>query len=898
MLQSRVKWILSLSGTIMIVLICYAAFAQARRPLTQGASSASDVWPAADETNPEYVRERLGLNEPFGTGPGQLSSKEFAQALVAARASAPSALLSTGSWTFAVPPPLANDFGGGASARIDAIAVDPSNADIVYTGSEGGLAKSTDAGGTWNYLSDSLLSQSIRSIAVDPIRPSIIYAGTGTNQGYGMGIYRSANSGLSWVLLGTSQFSGETVDKIAIDPATAGSTTTTTLYASVVASCPPSGMCHSVWKSTNSGSNWSQIKPSTGGAGAPPFTHYDIAIMPISGRPSRVFVTAPDGVFSGLGDGGWTLIHSLPHGDSTSSLAAVSHVLFLAYKESNGNTTIAKSYDFGSSWTGQSQPCASTTPFPCADVGTFGVDPVHPNRIFVGGGGLLVYSLDDGNWHNSCEPGANCVHPDIRSIAFCPTNSQRNYLGTDGGIYRADYSGSGPMNWLDKNQNLPGCLMGGLSIGPDDHITMGNQDNGTQLGWATRPPPPWSMICGGDGGSKPQIDQNNSNEFYFTALSYGAHVCDGLPCGSAGYVKKVVNGVWSNITPPEACGESQGYFAALFAAPANWQRVVMGFQNVYRSVNSGGQPVRIGGGPSGIDPGRVVVAVYEAPSNTNVIYALTSSASHLSFGGQRVFVTTNANSVNPPPAWTDVTYAPLPDGLQAVVVDPSDSQTTYLATASGVYKTSNTGSTWSKLNPPANVIYRDVAIDPVNHLHIFAASHAGVFASTDGGATWPGMPAGIPAGMAVTSLSLNATSRHLAAATYGRGAYILDLGEVRQAEAGVLTGCYIQADPNASGGYRVDGISSLGDNVAFNNFTQTTQITIRYASPYTGTFGLYVSGTRVASIPITATGPYPQGWTIFTEKIINVSIPANVTVKFQYDAGDVGINLDYIMIAR
>jgi hypothetical protein len=152
--------------------------------------------------------------------------------------------------------------------------------------------------------------------------------------------------------------------------------------------------------------------------------------------------------------------------------------------------------------------------------------------------------------------------------------------------------------------------------------------------------------------------------------------------------------------------------------------------------------------------------------------------------------------------------------------------------------------------------------------------------------------------MAVTSLSLNATSRHLAAATYGRGAYILDLGEVRQAEAGVLTGCYIQADPNASGGYRVDGISSPGDNVAFNNFTQTTQITIRYASPYTGTFGLYVNGTRVASIPITATGPYPQGWTIFTEKIINVTIPANATVKFQYDTGDVGINLDYVIIAR
>lgn len=123
-------------------------------------------------------------------------------------------------------------------------------------------------------------------------------------------------------------------------------------------------------------------------------------------------------------------------------------------------------------------------------------------------------------------------------------------------------------------------------------------------------------------------------------------------------------------------------------------------------------------------------------------------------------------------------------------------------------------------------------------------------------------------------------------------------GTLLEAESGTLTGCYPQADPNASGGYRVDGISANGDNVKFTNFPGTTQIRFRYASPNTGTFGLYVNGTRVASIPITSTGPYPVGWTIFTEKTVNVTpaIPENATVKFQYDTGDVGINLDYVIV--
>jgi len=125
-------------------------------------------------------------------------------------------------------------------------------------------------------------------------------------------------------------------------------------------------------------------------------------------------------------------------------------------------------------------------------------------------------------------------------------------------------------------------------------------------------------------------------------------------------------------------------------------------------------------------------------------------------------------------------------------------------------------------------------------------------------------------------------------------------GTFIEAESGTLNGCYPQPDPNASGGVRVDGIDANGDNITFTNFQGTSVIKIRYASPNTGTFGLYVSGARVASIPITATAPPPQGWYTYGEKTINVSIPAGATVKFQYDYNDtihdVAINLDAIVV--
>ncbi|MEY2504885.1 MAG: hypothetical protein QOG27_1165, partial [Verrucomicrobiota bacterium] len=752
----------------------YGAIAKARRADKREVSAAHPSRPGAGPTggysHPDSVREKATetpdtmreMRSRSGYAPGSVSTNDYLTAVAAARRLPPSSLgqgqkfvssRTTGNWSLVALSPIANDWSGGASSRIDCIAVDPTNADIVFVGSEGGISKSTDGGAHWSYVSDSIDSQSIRSIVVDPVNPSIVYAGTGTNPLYATGVYRSIDGGTTWSLRSEIEFYGATVAKLIIDPSTAGTTGRTTMYASVIRYVSASNNSHSVWKSVNSGASWTQLRSAPGVLYGGVERFYDLVLDPENSN--TLFATAPDGVFKyaysfgRLGGYVWTKIHDIPTASATraSYLAFGQSTLYLAYTD--GGTVIIKSTNRGATW---------SAPLPSSGEGLlcFGVDPAHPERLFVGGQ-RLHYSLDAGaNWIQ-----ADLVHDDMRSMAFCPTNDQRNYLGTDGGIYRADYTGGSTINWSPKNDNLVGSLMRGVSLCSDGSMVMGNQDNGTQLYAAPTPTPaPWAMLLGGD-GYQPKIDPNNKNKLYYQPYSYGSLVCN----NGWQSVRRRLNGVTTDITPTAACNERSQGFAALFVNPGDSARVLVGFKNIYRSTDSGNAWTRIG--PNGIDtdPGGAAFALADASSDTNVIYAV--------FDRLRVFVTSNANLGNAA-TWTQVINGYEGVGLiSGITVDPTDPNTAYIASETNVWKTVNRGAHWDPV-AYANLIYRDVVVDPANHLQVFVAGTAGVYASLDGGVNW-GTYAGIPYGLEVTSLSLNATSRRLAASTYGRGAYVITL---------------------------------------------------------------------------------------------------------------------------
>jgi photosystem II stability/assembly factor-like uncharacterized protein len=84
---------------------------------------------------------------------------------------------------------------GPAARTINTIAVHPDSAEVVYVGTlADGIYRSRNGGQSWEAVNHGLGSSDIRSIAIDPVHPNVLYAGTGN----GFGIYKSNTSGDLW----------------------------------------------------------------------------------------------------------------------------------------------------------------------------------------------------------------------------------------------------------------------------------------------------------------------------------------------------------------------------------------------------------------------------------------------------------------------------------------------------------------------------------------------------------------------------------------------------------------------------------------------------------------------------------------------------------------------------
>src|SRR4051812_32509370 len=98
----------------------------------------------------------------------------------------------------------------------------PSQPNVFYIGvNNGGVWKTTDAGRTWQPIFDDQPTGSIGDIAIAPSNPNVIYVGSGEglqrpDLSTGVGVYRSADGGKTWVHLGLRD--GQQIASIAVDP--------------------------------------------------------------------------------------------------------------------------------------------------------------------------------------------------------------------------------------------------------------------------------------------------------------------------------------------------------------------------------------------------------------------------------------------------------------------------------------------------------------------------------------------------------------------------------------------------------------------------------------------------------------------------------------------------------
>ncbi len=115
-----------------------------------------------------------------------------------------------------------------------------------------------------------------------------------------------------------------------------------------------------------------------------------------------------------------------------------------------------------------------------------------------------------------------------------------------------------------------------------------------------------------------------------------------------------------------------------------------------------------------------------------------------------------------------------------------------------------------------------------------------------------------------------------------------------EAEAAALSGVSVSADAFASGGQAVTGLSGPGSFVMFTNNSAAMQFVLRYTAASLGTVGLYVNSEPRRSLPLAPTGAL-SGQGAYRDALVHAAIPAGATVKFQFDAGDVALNVDAIL---
>src|SRR3954465_12593114 len=110
-------------------------------------------------------------------------------------------------------------FRGG---RTRAVAGVPQQPNVFYLAQvNGGVFKTADFGHTWTPIFDSQPSASVGAIAVAPSDPNIIYAGSGEglqrpDLSIGDGVYKSTDAGKTWTHLGLRD--GQQIPQIAVDP--------------------------------------------------------------------------------------------------------------------------------------------------------------------------------------------------------------------------------------------------------------------------------------------------------------------------------------------------------------------------------------------------------------------------------------------------------------------------------------------------------------------------------------------------------------------------------------------------------------------------------------------------------------------------------------------------------
>ena len=658
--------------------------------------------------------------------------------------------------------------------RITSIAVDPTNENIAYVGAaEGGIFKTTNAGATWVPLFDDQPSLSIGAVAIDPSDPDIVYAGTGeVNPGGGSvayggtGLYRSTDAGMTWEWVGLAD-SGS-IGRVVIHP-----TDSNIIHCAVMGHLWASGPDRGVYRTVDGGKNWSRVL----------FVNDTTGCVDIIQRPDDpdILLAAmwqrirgPEAYdYGGTGcavyrsvDGGlnWSVEgNGLPGISSNRGRIGLAvcqsdpDVMCAIYADRTGFFDgLYRTTNGGSNWN-QTNDGSLSGAFASYGwwFGNVRIHPQQPGTIFVIG--FDVYRSTNGG--NSYSIVGSNMHVDHHGFAFGSGDNPLIYAGNDGGVYTSA-NGS---TYTKTTGDLPITQAYRIAVANwnTDALWIGAQDNGTSQD--LNADGHFDHIFGGDGfqpvphltdSSRLWAQYQYGNVFY---SDDGGNSFDSATSGLGGRFN------WNAPHAQDPGDASTRYF---------------GTHRVYRNSGSTGWSSISGdltGGTHQGNSGQVngtLTTIAVSPADADVIW----SGSDDGF----VHVTENGGA-----NWSNVSSG-LPDRwITSIFCHPTDSATA-LVTVSGfrwsedmshIYQTTDFGQTWVAVDGDLpDVPVNDVWIDPSNTSHFYAATDVGVFRSTSGGTSWSVFGTGLP-NVVVTDLAFQSSTRELFAGTYGRSIFSIEIEE-------------------------------------------------------------------------------------------------------------------------
>jgi photosystem II stability/assembly factor-like uncharacterized protein len=352
-------------------------------------------------------------------------------------------------------PAYANDPGFPQVYAFPVLAVSPTTPATVYSGyfqshpsfqPDGHLAKSTDGGVTWSAADAGLAYVDARTVTIDPVIPSRVYAGLG-GAGSGIPLFKSADGGANWSRFTQFQFISAWYGWIS--SILVGAASPDLIYA---AAQSDDGY-HAVFKTKDGGANWIQSAPA-------PFGALFATVMALDKVDSNTIYL---GDYDPYGEGEAIFYKSVDGGSAWTSAYQwiIGPVNALAIDPTNRTTLYAgvpegvfRSADGGTNWSNLG----------LMDVTSLALDPGDANTIYTAAGGHsyfgpgvrgLFKSTDGGTSWAPINNGLATVldsRSTVTAIVFADGNPSTLYVATSGsGIYKS-LDGGG--KWAPLNEGL------------------------------------------------------------------------------------------------------------------------------------------------------------------------------------------------------------------------------------------------------------------------------------------------------------------------------------------------------------------------------------------------------------------------------------------------------------